>query len=1297
MTSTSTSSRQLSISEEGAEAHTSPIIAPSVQDDSVSSMTISPSELRKGTLADAIQKTEPAMSLSAGNLRGESTKSGFALRDFDDHSTSKPADEISLDDEIAALSAPVTARSMATESDDDGLFTGATVPLSAMRFPKWVDYVQTAAIVFSAGWITLSLILVVTRLGSSLPSMMPQEIGGVLAGVLAPVALLWLALTHITRTYDAQRYGEALRAELHALIFPSEDRQQRISHDIEKLCEQAAELAGSSRTVLKAIQKSRQALHQETREFVLLSRKAEVHIDKLAENLQDRVQKLQSITDDVERRTHNIDARTKDGVKAWDDTAVHILTKAEEIETALGRGAMRIIDAAETAQTKATEIETQLNNTVDNLGASIDTVAERMTTLSSQFDDHGDNLSRASERVVDETKRLGMMIQSQITDLEGMSTGVFEAVAKSSAMVSAQREMMDAGATTLIRQTEEIAGKIKASTDYLADTARDVETRAGDVEGRVSRQAEALKAVLYQLESQTRTVEHTGDNIAERLSESLSVALSGAETLSTSVRKAVETLQNSASESRAQAADIVRLTTASIDNLHQTSTAQMQRAEQIDTTLQSHRELLIDSARKAEEQARDVLKLYEDQTVSMGLAVTQLSEKLMNAAVGLQSPLRAVEGAVADADRRHDALEQTLMRRVDDLSRASEKARESAEHIQNILRTQAQDLSILSGQISGQVRSIGDQIGQQKDQLGTQVERTVQDLDHVRTAIARQAETLSQVASDMNTDLSRLHDRMNERTGVLRADAEGLTTRLYELDEKMSASTSRLAELTSKLRDNADVAAATIDATIEHAEPMYRRVLDQASTTQDRFELLNRTFDTTATSNLERLQQIGAVFDDRLSQLRVGVQEAAQILRTSGDDLRQRVDDIESASMSASNRMNNVSSTLNNQISDIHLLTDQSLLKIENVQKAIENQFHELNVAVGKAVSELEGAQDQFTGAARTLDSSVEGSVRKMQGAVRETVTESTVLQGAAASVIKTTQDMIASLQSESKSMLQSAGDTLLEIKKIADGFALRAHEVEEHMKSSLSTAQTYGRDLKAQAGMIAESSVDTADKIARAITQMTGKVTDVERAATTVGEKIEQVRGRLETEAVRFMNTAKQAVDAAEEASSSYARQSNVLFKAAQDAVAQIDKIKDVQGRAQRDAFLSSAKFVIESLHSLSVDFVRVLEGGVDDKTWKTFQKGDVAAFTRRLVQNMDQLPQDKVRAKFASDSEFRSYVQRFIRQFEDMFDQAISNDHGELLAATFLSSDMGRLYQTLCTITGRESKSGRNLATAA
>ena len=89
--------------------------------------------------------------------------------------------------------------------------------------------------------------------------------------------------------------------------------------------------------------------------------------------------------------------------------------------------------------------------------------------------------------------------------------------------------------------------------------------------------------------------------------------------------------------------------------------------------------------------------------------------------------------------------------------------------------------------------------------------------------------------------------------------------------------------------------------------------------------------------------------------------------------------------------------------------------------------------------------------------------------------------------------------------------------------------------------------------------------------------------------------------------------------------------------------------------------------------------------------------AFTRRLVEMGDRMPIDKIREKYTADSEFRNYVGRFVRQFEEVYDQAAANDHGDLLGATFFSSDVGKLYQMLCTTTGREPKRPRDARKAA
>jgi hypothetical protein len=120
----------------------------------------------------------------------------------------------------------------------------------------------------------------------------------------------------------------------------------------------------------------------------------------------------------------------------------------------------------------------------------------------------------------------------------------------------------------------------------------------------------------------------------------------------------------------------------------------------------------------------------------------------------------------------------------------------------------------------------------------------------------------------------------------------------------------------------------------------------------------------------------------------------------------------------------------------------------------------------------------------------------------------------------------------------------------------------------------------------------------------------------------------------------------------------------------------------------MASAKFIIESLHSISVDFTRILDGNVSDKIWQAYKEGDSGVFTRRLVKLKDRIPVDKIRNKYTDDMEFRTYIQRYFRQFEEIFDQAQETDHGDLLTSTFMSSDIGKLYLYLCATLGRDAQ---------
>ena len=119
------------------------------------------------------------------------------------------------------------------------------------------------------------------------------------------------------------------------MIFPSEERAQVIHKDIEALCAQANELSTSSKAILNSIHRARVGLRNEIRDFSGLSQKTEFHIDRLADSLAERSKKLLELTDEIEKRTTSLDAKTISGAKAWDDAATSILKRAGDVETTM--------------------------------------------------------------------------------------------------------------------------------------------------------------------------------------------------------------------------------------------------------------------------------------------------------------------------------------------------------------------------------------------------------------------------------------------------------------------------------------------------------------------------------------------------------------------------------------------------------------------------------------------------------------------------------------------------------------------------------------------------------------------------------------------------------------------------------------------------------------------------------------------------------------------------------------------------------------------------------------------------
>ncbi|MBU6236081.1 MAG: hypothetical protein KGQ41_09565, partial [Alphaproteobacteria bacterium] len=608
-----------------------------------------------------------------------------------------------------------------------------------------------------------------------------------------------------------------------------------------------------------------------------------------------------------------------------------------------------------------------------------------------------------------------------------------------------------------------------------------------------------------------------------------------------------------------------------------------------------------------------------------------------------------------------------------------------------ILRGQAQEISALSGQVAGNARTINEQMAIQRDELNATVQASIERIRTVRDDLDTTGKRLKSVAFDAADDVTKLQTALTATTEVMAENAKEAVMTLTDMDSDFEFRSKQLVLRAEDSTTAVQGVCRALEDTVATFTPLFEGVLAQSRDMQTSLEKLRNSFDGTASSNLDRLKQIGVLFDDRLAKLQEGSQQAASVLKSSSDHLRERVDDIEGAAKSASDKMRTISASMERQSSDIHILTDQTLLKIEGVQKSINDQFHELAGAVGQALAQMQDAGNEFTRRADDVSVNAEKIVGKFDAAGNKAREETSRLNDAASKSVQLAENVVARVQAQSELLLKQTMEALSDLRNIGESFSIKAKEVSGQMKASLDTSKSYGNDLRAQVVAMADASSKTADEISRVTTQLQNRIVEVGKTVGDIVRKVEISGEGLNTQSEKLMQASVKAVASSDEASQNFAKQSNLLFKASKDALENAEKIRAAEIRAQRETFLSSARFIMESLHSLSVDFVRMLDGEVPEKLWKAYQKGELAVFTQRLVETLDKVPVDKVREKFAGDSEFRNYVQRYIRQFEEIFDQAMDTDRGDLLGSTFIASDIGKLYRFLCLTAGREA---RNLA---
>jgi hypothetical protein len=1155
--------------------------------------------------------------------------------------------------------------------------------------PSWLQAVQAVAVFLTMAWIAYATIYILALPGGVRTILSsPLTLGGILASVLAPVALLWLCLAAWQRRSDAHMYAEALRRELQLLLFPTQEQSRAVNRDIQVLVQQAVEMSSSSRAAIKAIQRARQGLRSEIRDFAGVSQKAEFHIDRLTETLNARMQELSLLSDKIEGRSGVIEAHSKEGLESWSRVAAEIADRAQDVENMFANGAGRIQEATRLAENEVSDVEKRLAEAAGLLSSRVGDIATRFAGTSVQIETHAEKLQQVSGAVAREAGRLEDVMSSRVADLEALAQRNIAAIEEAQETTIVRQKEMESGALRIAEAADRVMDCLAEGLGKVDSTADGIITRAEDVERKLANRTEAIEVATAKLADSASGMDHVGEIACHKLGEALSMALSGSETITNSVRRVREQMDRVMAETSDH---IARLSGSADSKVTEMLENLGKEAARISGVLDEldQRQMAIDAmierlgAKGAELDAQT-----EGTREKLGFAVDHLKDAAEFVGQRTAEPVEKLETTIALLAEQSRNLDERLAARVGELDAGTTKARETADGISQTLRTSLQDLSVLSGQISGHARSVNEQMDQQRLSLKSLMSEAEEKASLMQSLLRTQEKELTASVHDMESRIEQVGQHFSDKSQTVvvrfgevdtqvRALEESIVGRLSLVDQKSLATR-------EAVRETTDVLVMAASSTL----PLYEKAISSVTTLEAKYADLNESYGVASETAITCLNDLGEQLDQRLERLGSGTRETTRALYGLVEELTGSIGSIRLVADEAQDRINTVQSGIRGRAEDLQIVADQVRLKIEGLQKNFGGYMQDFGEVIGRAGTQLQEMTELFIHSTEALDQKADAASGKLETASKAYIEEGHRMSLLAEQAVHKASRIVISVQEETARLVASARDSLTELQKSGDSISIRAREVEEFMKASIRNTQSYGEELRNQAALVGAASSDAVDRLSQAVDRLSGKAEDVRSLGQTVSGDLETVQQKMAEEADRLLEVARTAVETADEATGAFARQSNTLFKAVEDVNSHVEKIRDTQWKTQREAFLSSAKFVIESLYSLAVDVSRHLEDDLDARAFKSYQKGDVAAFARHLVEIAPQIPPEKAQRKFVEDGEFRNYVQRFIRQFEELLEQAQVNDYGDLLSSVFATSDVGNLYRILCEIAGRSAK---------
>lgn len=509
---------------------------------------------------------------------------------------------------------------------------------------------------------------------------------------------------------------------------------------------------------------------------------------------------------------------------------------------------------------------------------------------------------------------------------------------------------------------------------------------------------------------------------------------------------------------------------------------------------------------------------------------------------------------------------------------------------------------------------------------------------------------LQHQASEGATNLTKLLDSIKAQLERLMTQADEIESRLFTHSE----------ETIMRLGEGAGSMTKAVEPVLLHAGELTKRLGDQQQQLSDLEQKI-----------LPQLQQVEEVVL-KGKEWQFGLDELTKLLGNIADQFGLERE-----------KLGGEVTQIRNSFADT---TNEAYEKSRQITEAVKQHGEELLLILNQASSRLAADGGEFASRAGMVSDAATNAINQIDNLVKmmdlqsEKLTSSSV---AAGMQFNDHQDNMAKQATLLQKAAQEAGEVLARMEgefhsteskllttqtQVAEGW----NGLSKKLHQQVADSQEIHDHVRGQLKSLYDTIAAQTSLLEQAIGLADGKLSHF-------GELIRKEGGDMEL-------IADQLTEKARVTGQALSDEANHLSLVAERSLNNARQIRDQHETEARDLFNRTSRHIIEDLNSISIDLTRALDGDVSEADWRRYIKGDRTIFSRSLLRNRQDALIRKIGERVRNDGLMRGYVTRYVELFDQLLVGAAKSDSENLLHATFLTSDVGKLYIILNKALGRE-----------